>query len=122
MSKVESAVLTQSATNKSQGKNGAFITGCHEHCGQWAQGQQAGANSDFNATIDHTTAPFVVQAWYLHNKKAAAAAAAGGQPPAPAATSSSSTQPFVHMVTAEYPCADCCDGGDGTWWWGAEGE
>lgn len=51
-----------------QKKNGAFITGCHEHCGQWAQGQIAGPNSDFNATIDSTTAPFAVQAWYEANK------------------------------------------------------
>jgi hypothetical protein len=42
---------------KKPGTNGAFITGCHEHCGQWAQGQMAGSDSDFNATIDGACVP-----------------------------------------------------------------
>eukprot|EP01051_Picozoa_sp_SAG22_P007417 SAG22_NODE_522_length_9503_cov_4.233624_6_plen_211_part_00 len=90
--KVEAAVF-----GGGQKKNGAFITGCEEHCGQWAQGQVAGGNSDFNATIDGTTAPFAVQAWFAANK-------AGKQ---------SEARQFVHMATARYPCEDCCFGGDG---------
>eukprot|EP00756_Hemistasia_phaeocysticola_P045919 Hpha_TRINITY_DN19675_c0_g1::TRINITY_DN19675_c0_g1_i1::g.186252::m.186252/K19882/NOTUM; O-palmitoleoyl-L-serine hydrolase len=92
VAKVNAAVV-----GPGQRKNGAFITGCHEHCGQWAQGQKAGKNSDFNATIDGTTAPFAVQRWFATNKLGA----------------QTDAREFVHMATAQYPCANCCDGGDG---------
>ena len=67
------------------------------YCEQWAQGQIAGQNSDFNTTIDGTTAPFAVNAWYGANRKGA---------------QSGSTE-FVHKATAKYPCSNCCNGGDG---------
>ena len=122
VAKVESAVLAPSAVNKNPEKNGAFITGCHEHCGQWAQGQQAGENSDFNVTIDGMTAPFAVQAWYNHNKQQQQQVGSGSgeqaseeQESEEAASSSPfSQQPFVHMATAKYPCLNCCKGGDGS--------
>ena len=40
-------------------------------CEQWAQGQIAGKNSDFNTTIGGTTAPYAVNAWYSANRKKA---------------------------------------------------
>ena len=92
VAKVNSAVLSPA-----QKKNGAWITGCEEHCGQWSQGQMAGSNSDFNTTIDGTTAPFAVAAWYAANRKHA----------------QSGPSEFVHMATAKYPCENCCAGGDG---------
>ena len=103
--KVRSAVLHRA-------NNGAWITGCHEHCGQWTQGQVAGANSDFNTTIDGTTAPFAVRDWYLSNRKAffeygrAGAADAFGE---------GTEQAFAHahFTTATYPCENCCSGGNG---------
>eukprot|EP01044_Picomonas_judraskeda_P034457 COSAG03_NODE_14300_length_469_cov_0.821622_1_plen_68_part_10 len=41
---------------------------CRLGCEQWTQGQIAGGNSDFNTTIDGTTAPFAVSAWYRANR------------------------------------------------------
>ena len=97
--KVRTAVLGRA-------NNGAWITGCHQHCGQWTQGQRAGSNSDFNTTIGGTTAPFAVRDWYLENRNAfferAGAAAAG--PPAHA---------HAHFTSAVYPCTNCCAGGNG---------
>jgi hypothetical protein len=90
--KVKASVLLA----KKPGRNGAFITACHEHCGQWAQGQDSSVSpADFNATIDGTTAPFAVQAWFRANRQGQA------------------EKPIVHMATAVYPCANCCSGGDG---------
>lgn len=46
------SLLNASALSKPG--NAAFITACHEHCGQWAQGQTLGATGqfdDFNVTI-----------------------------------------------------------------------
>jgi hypothetical protein len=107
VAKVQAVVLTENDPFEGL-KNGAFVTGCHEHCGQWAQGQVAGGNSDFNATIEGMTAPFAVQRWFAHNKLAHAAG--GGEQ---AVGVGLGAHPFVWMATAKYPCSNCCDGGDG---------
>eukprot|EP00035_Acanthoeca_spectabilis_P012237 m.217978 g.217978 ORF g.217978 m.217978 type:complete len:430 (-) comp15566_c0_seq1:2100-3389(-) len=74
--------------------NAAFITSCHEHCGQWAQGQILEGHNDFNVTIDGWTAPFALDSW--------AAGVWAGQ--APART--------VWVQKHLYPCDDCCLGGN----------
>jgi hypothetical protein len=72
--------------------NAAFLTGCAQHCGQWAQGQVLGpdgAFNDFNVTIDGTQAVGALQAWYS----------------APAGTT------MVWIQQAAFPCSTCCAGG-----------
>lgn len=74
-------------------RNAAFITSCHEHCGQWAQGQVLANHNDFNVTIDGWTAPFALNSW--------------------AASLWASSQPVrrTWIQEASYPCATCCNGG-----------
>lgn len=74
--------------------NAAFITSCHEHCGQWAQGQILEGHDDFNVTIDGWTAPFALDSW--------AAGVWAGQTPART----------VWVQKHLYPCDDCCSGGN----------
>ena len=64
--------------------NGAFITSCHEHCGQWAQG----VDGDFNVTIDGASAVPALMEWRR-----------GGQR-------------SLWVQPAAYPCNDCCSGGN----------
>lgn len=71
--------------------NAAFLTSCHQHCGQWAQGQVTSADGvpgDFNVTIDGYTAPQAFDEWFGRR---------------------SSRQ--LWLQEAKYPCATCCDGG-----------
>ena len=96
---------------------GAWITGCHEHCGQWTQGQIAGGNSDFNTTIGGTTAPFAVRDWYLANRAAFFARRAGGGGEEKEAGVGKHREAgvgkHVHTTAAVYPCKNCCAGGNG---------
>eukprot|EP00051_Salpingoeca_urceolata_P009780 m.118854 g.118854 ORF g.118854 m.118854 type:complete len:430 (+) comp16444_c0_seq1:1528-2817(+) len=72
--------------------NAAFITSCHEHCGQWAQDQALGPQgqfADFNVTIDGLTAPKALNEWILGNV-------------APSK---------LWLQAADYPCKTCCHGG-----------
>lgn len=71
--------------------NAAFLTSCHQHCGQWAQGQVGGDGvpGDFNVTIDGDTAPAAFDAWF--------GGRAGGKQ--------------LWLQAAPYPCATCCEGG-----------
>ena len=66
--------------------NAAFLTGCAEHCGQWAQGK-TGKFADFNVTIDGFQAVEAVAEWL-----------AGGPR-------------NVWVQGATYPCSTCCSGG-----------
>jgi hypothetical protein len=54
-------------------QNGAFITSCHEHCGQWATGQ-TDPMPDFNVTISGLTAGVALDRWV----RAQVAGAEGG--------------------------------------------
>ena len=40
----------------------AFLTSCHQHCGQWAQGQ-TGLHADFSPVIDGYTQMQVGWCW-----------------------------------------------------------
>ena len=67
-------------------RNAAFITGCHEHCGQWAQG----SDGDFNSTIGGLAAVPALKMWR---------------------DSGFASQLWVQAPGDSYPCADCCTGG-----------
>lgn len=66
--------------------NAAFLTSCHQHCGQWGP-------PGFNVTIDGYTASAAFDEWFR-------AVAAGQTPPR-----------RVWVQGAQYPCAQCCSGG-----------
>jgi len=90
----------------SQSRNVAFITACHEHCGQWGQGQRlgpGGAFNDFNVTIEGKTGAVAADQWW-HWLDAGAPKGGGGFVPSSR----------LWLQGADYPCSDCCDGGDGT--------
>jgi hypothetical protein len=74
------------STVLSRAGNAAFLTSCHEHCGQWAQ-DQTGTFADFNVTIDGLTAIPALTEWWL-----------GGSQ-------------NLWVQEAPYPCATCCQGG-----------
>lgn len=92
LSKLHSSVLGDG--NSDFEKNGAFITSCAQHCGQWAQDQMTG-EKDFNVTIDGWTAATAVNEW------------------ASQSWSESSGQRFW-LQNASYPCQSCCAGGQTT--------
>lgn len=72
--------------------NAAFLTACHEHCGQWAQGQvwgDGGRFDDFNVTIDGWQAVPALQEWWR-------GAGAGRS---------------IWVQDTPYPCSECCAGG-----------
>jgi O-palmitoleoyl-L-serine hydrolase len=71
--------------------NAAFITSCHEHCGQWAQGQP-NPFADFNVTIDGSQAIPALAQWM------ATRGGGGGAR-------------NLWVQEALYPCAQCCNGG-----------
>lgn len=73
-------------------RNGYFISSCHQHCGQWGQGQVTPV-ADFNVTIDGVGMAGAVAAWY-------GAVRAGTPPPR-----------RVWVQEAGFPCAACCEGG-----------
>lgn len=75
------------ATVLNRPANGAFLTGCRQHCGQWAQGQ-TGPFADFNVTIDDTTAVPALMGWW-----------------------SGSSSQRLWKQAAQFPCATCCSGG-----------
>lgn len=77
---VKSTVLTRPA-------NAAFLTSCHEHCGQWGQ-DQGGPFADFNVTIDGWSAMPALASWLRGD--------AGRS---------------LWFQPAQYPCASCCSGG-----------
>jgi hypothetical protein len=98
-------IVLVNSTVMNRPDNAAFITSCHQHCGQWyvettyvtlfvtkclsrAQGQ-TGSYGDFNVTIDGWTAVPALQTWYT-----------GG----PGARN-------YWLQEAKYPCAQCCNGG-----------
>merc|ERR1711908_234587 len=93
LSKLHSFVLGDG--NADFEKNGAFITSCAEHCGQWAQGQVVPKHNDFNVTIDGWTAATAVNDW------------------AAKSWSKSSGRRFW-LQNASYPCESCCAGGQTT--------
>jgi hypothetical protein len=80
--------------------NAAFITSCHEHCGQWAQGQVLGPNgqfNDFNVTINGFQAIPALSTWYTAQLAAR--------------QESTLLDPVLWVQPALYPCATCCQGG-----------
>ena len=94
---------TINATALRSTQNAAFITSCHEHCGQWSTGQVLdwGKNSgptlgfdDFNVTIDSLTAGEALSEWYR-------------------ATLRREPGPRLWLQPARYPCDACCHGGQG---------
>ena len=58
---LDARVLNGTTTGKRTGQNGAFVSACNEHCGQWAQGQTAKMTmpnerpQDYNSTVDGIT-------------------------------------------------------------------
>lgn len=62
--------------------NAAFVTSCHEHCGQWAQG-----TDDFNVTIDGWQAIPSLMSWRDGGARK------------------------VWVQEASFPCDACCQGG-----------
>lgn len=101
--------------------NAAFITSCHEHCGQWAQGQKLGPGGqfdDFNVTIEGTQAIPALASWYTERvQRAHRQAAVGGDASTPIAAAEMETggpdYSHVWVQSALFPCANCCAGGDG---------
>jgi sialidase-1 len=96
-------LATINATVLRKGQNAAFITACHEHCGQWSTGQVLdwGKNSgpllgfdDFNVTIDGQTAGEAVVEWFR-------ALQAGG-----------SGAGKLWLQGSAFPCDTCCHGGE----------
>ena len=63
--------------------NAAFVTSCHEHCGQWAQG----TDGDFNVTIDGWQAIPALSSWRDGGARK------------------------LWVQEASYPCSSCCQGG-----------
>ena len=77
-------------------RNGAFITSCHEHCGQWGTGWiegPGGSFDDFNVTIAGDNALSAYSEWYAGPR----VGRQGGR---------------LWVQSASYPCATCCAGGD----------
>lgn len=103
LAKLDAAVLD--TPSGKTGRNGAFVTACHQHCGQWTQGQTTNP-ADFNVTIDGMTAPFAVQSWFEWNRL-------NRQEGNHLAKEAAFQQSFVYKAAAVYPCSNCCEGGDG---------
>ena len=77
--------------------NGAFLTGCHQHAGQWGQGQSGGPGpDDFLVVIDGDSQIGAFDAWL--------AAVSMGVTPARR----------YWLQSAVYPCDSCCVQGDAT--------
>lgn len=76
--------------------NAAFISSCHEHCGQWGQNQTAADGLgpvDYLVVIDGTSQMAAFDAWL-------GAVEAGAAPPR-----------RLWNQEASYPCDACCSGG-----------
>ena len=73
-----------------QPRNAAFLTACHQHCGQWSQG----TDGDFNVSIAGLQAIPALLQW-----RAGAAGPNG------------SGRLWVQAPGDTYPCAECCAGG-----------
>lgn len=83
------------ATIMNRPNNAAFLTSCHEHCGQFAQ-NQTGPFADFYVIIDGWTAiPAIMQWWAVVTGK------------------QERTESFRNywFQEATYPCSTCCSGG-----------
>ena len=89
------ASVTAAVLGAHPASNGAFLTSCAQHCGQWGQGQAGGDGvpADFNVTIDGATAARAFDAWYGD--------VAAGRPPRRA----------LWLQGAGFPCKACCAGG-----------
>ena len=78
-------------------RNAAFLTSCHEHCGQWGQGQRLsykGKNwDDFNVSIDGLSGAAAFDQWFGKVE-------AGG-----------AERSHLWLQQARYPCKTCCSGG-----------
>ena len=124
------------ATVLSRGNNAAFLTGCHEHCGQWGQDQTLGPGgqfNDFNVTIDGVTGAVALAQWYTALVQAheggvdirgwpplervrgrgspPSARSPRHEPASPAASAGVPSKLWLQRV--QYPCSDCCSGGSG---------
>jgi len=75
-------LINETVLNKPE--NGAFLTSCHEHAGQWGQGQ-TGQFADFKVTIDGLTTVPALTEWLR-----------GGQKK-------------VWIQPQSYPCSTCCN-------------
>jgi hypothetical protein len=88
--------------------NAAFITACHEHCGQWGTGQKLAYNKrdfdDFNVTIDGMNALQAIDAWY-HSLLG------DGEQQTTTVDSSVAGPKRLWMQATSYPCKTCCSGG-----------
>jgi len=113
--------------------NAAFVTACHEHCGQWSQHQVLGAGGKlddfFVRTPDGTTAPFALNAWYgavegvwrrwRQGRPAGESAFASTTALVAALRTDTSLLAQVQAAVgrrwyeqpSSYPCDTCCSGG-----------
>jgi len=82
-----------SPPNARAATNAAFLTSCHQHCGQWAT-NQSGPFADFNVVIDGTTAITALAQWRASLLPGADALARR-----------------LWVQQASFPCATCCSGG-----------
>jgi hypothetical protein len=97
--------VTSTVLNRDQ--NAAFLTSCHEHCGQWGQGQLAGQFSDFNVSIDGYSAAGAMDEWFgrvlTTTGNASTHEAREGW--------THEGHPNLWLQKAVYPCTACCNGG-----------
>jgi hypothetical protein len=78
-------------------RNAAFLTSCHEHCGQWGQGYKSTYKTnnfdDFNVSIDGLSGAAAIDLWF--GKVEAGTA----------------QHPHLWLQEANFPCKTCCSGG-----------
>ena len=84
---------------KGKPRNAAFLTSCHEHCGQWGANQTISYKSknwdDFFVDIDGFTGLTAINSWWQEMSMS------GG----------SSQHSPLWMQAATFPCKACCSGG-----------
>jgi len=82
--------LNETLLSRQPQASGAFLTGCHEHCGQWGTGQ-GGLFPDYNVSIDGYNGVCALQEWWETSLRQ------GGQ-----------AGRRLWIQQGEYPCANCC--------------
>jgi hypothetical protein len=114
--------------------NAAFVSACHEHCGQWSQFQKLGPDGDFDdfwvRTPAGVTVPDAVNGWYSSvealwqgwratrdtSEHAYKSTVAWRQHlrsnQLEAARVSDAMGQRLYTQPASYPCKDCCSGGN----------
>lgn len=114
--------------------NAAFVSACHEHCGQWSQFQKLGPNGEFDdfwvRTEEGVTVPDAVGAWFhavealwqqwrltrVPGEHAFESTLAWRQhlrrDTGDAASASAAIGQRLYLQPASYPCQTCCSGGN----------